>query len=70
MNLSWSGGSATVDILRQLPGETTLSLLTTTSNGGSYRDTVGKNALSGTYTYLVCNAGTSDCSNTANGQVP
>jgi chitodextrinase len=56
--LNWSGASGSrVDIFRNN------SRLTTTSNSGSWTDSVaGRN---GSYSYKVCNAGTSSCSNTA-----
>lgn len=57
-NLSWSGAtSANVDVYRNG------AILTTTPNDGAYTDTLGK--VWGTFTYQVCEAGTSTCSNTA-----
>jgi PKD repeat protein len=57
VNLTWSGAAGSnVDVYRNG------SLITTTANDGSYTDTIGKNA-SGTFTYKVCQAGTSTCSN-------
>lgn len=54
VRLSWSGASASqVDIYRNG------ALLTTTANSGSFTDTPG----AGTFTYHVCDAGTSTCSN-------
>lgn len=52
--LSWEGGGATVDV--KLNGST----IATVSNGQSYTDNLGKTP-SGSYTYQVCNAGSSDC---------
>lgn len=58
-DLTWSGASGTsVDIFRNG------AKITTTSNSGSYTDTLGRGA-SGTFTYQVCVAGTGTCSNTA-----
>jgi hypothetical protein len=56
-DLSWSGlASGQTDVYRNNV------LVTTTGNGGSYTDNIGKRG-SGTYTYVVCDAGTSSCSN-------
>src|SRR6185503_19040869 len=56
-DLSWSGLDATqTDVYRNNVR------VTTTSNGGSYTDAIGSRG-SGTYTYRVCEAGTSNCSN-------
>jgi subtilisin family serine protease len=53
-DLTWSGASGTnVDVFRNN------SLVTTTANDGAHTDTV---SAAGTYTYRVCNAGTSTCS--------
>ena len=58
-DLSWSGAtSSTVDIFRNG------TRITTTANDGSYTDALGKGA-KGTFTYRVCNAGTSTCSSDA-----
>jgi serine protease len=55
-DLSWTDGGATVDIRRNG------SVRATVSNSGSYTDNVGKNP-SGSYSYQVCNAGsTGECS--------
>jgi hypothetical protein len=55
-DLTWSGAtSASVDIIRN--GNT----VATTANSGSYRDNINLRG-SGTYTYRVCEAGTSTCS--------
>ena len=70
MDLSWSGGASTVAIQRKNPNSTTFTTLATTSNNGSYRDNLGRNPPSGTYTYRVCNAGTSTCSGEASGTAP
>ena len=58
-DLTWNGAtSANVDIKRD--GST----VSTTSNDGAYTDKIGRNK--GTsFTYLVCDAGTSNCSNSA-----
>ncbi|MEO7931085.1 MAG: S8 family serine peptidase [Lysobacter sp.] len=55
-NLAWTAGAVTVDIYRN--GSKVKSA---TSNTGSYVDLVKLNG-SGTVTYKVCSAGTSDCS--------
>jgi len=70
VDLNWTGGAATVAVHRQNPGSSSFTLIATVSNNGSYRDNLGKNAASGTYTYRVCNAGTSACSNNASANVP
>ena len=58
-NLSWSGATtSTVDIYRNG------ARLTTTSNDGSHTDSIGRGA-SGTFTYRVCNAGSTTCSSDA-----
>ncbi len=57
VDLSWTSGGATVDI--KVNG----NVGATVSNSGSYTDNLGKNP-SGSFTYQVCNAGTSDCSGT------
>ncbi len=55
-NLSWAGAtSGTVDIYRNG------ARIVTTANDGSHIDALGKGA-KGTFTYQVCNAGTSTCS--------
>jgi hypothetical protein len=59
-NLSWSGATGTsVDIFRNTVK------ITTTANDGAHTDQLAKNT-TGTFTYQVCNAGTTTCSNTAN----
>ena len=58
IDLSWSGATSTnVDIYRGG------SLLVTTPNDGAYTDATS-NKGSGSYSYQVCAAGTSTCSNT------
>jgi extracellular elastinolytic metalloproteinase len=58
-NLSWAGGSgANVDVYRNS------AKVTTTANDGAYTDQLAKGT-TGTFTYKVCNAGTTTCSNTA-----
>ncbi|MFA5889785.1 MAG: S8 family serine peptidase [Actinomycetota bacterium] len=55
-SLTWSGATgANVDVHRNG------AFLTTTSNSGSYVDNLGKR-VAGTFTYEVCDAGTSNCS--------
>ena len=59
VDLEWTGAAGTtVDIYRN--GD----LIDTTANDGTYRDTIGR-GITGSYTYLVCEIGTSTCSNTA-----
>jgi len=58
-SLSWTGASsATVDIYRNN------ARIATVNNTGATTDAINKKG-GGTYTYKVCNAGTSTCSNTA-----
>ena len=58
VDLTWSGSSATnVDVKRGG------SLITTTANDGFYHDNIGSKG-GATYVYEVCDAGTSNCSNT------
>jgi len=52
--LAWSGGGSTVEVLRNG------GIIATVSNSGSYADNLGKTP-DPSYTYEVCNAGTSDC---------
>ncbi|MGE5199146.1 MAG: PKD domain-containing protein, partial [Rhodospirillaceae bacterium] len=57
-DLSWSGATGTdVDVFRN--GEK----LATTANDGNYTDKIGKKLVA--YTYMVCNVGTTTCSNEA-----
>ncbi|HUP59520.1 MAG TPA: chitinase N-terminal domain-containing protein [Thermoanaerobaculia bacterium] len=57
--LSWSGATSTsVDVFRNG------ALITTTANDGAYTDNINVNG-GGTYTYKVCEAGTTVCSNDA-----
>lgn len=59
VDLSWSGASSTsVDVFRNG------SKITTTANDGAYTDAMNTKG-GGTYTYKVCEAGTSTCSNEA-----
>lgn len=59
-DLSWSGASgANVDVFRDNVR------IITTSNDGAYTDNIGAKG-SGSYTYKVCNAGTTTCSNPVN----
>ncbi|HEX9985261.1 MAG TPA: M36 family metallopeptidase [Thermoanaerobaculia bacterium] len=58
-DLTWSGATSTqVDVYRNNVK------ITTTANDGAHSDQIGKSAR-GTYTYRVCNAGTTTCSNNA-----
>ena len=58
VDLSWSGAtSANVDVF--LDG----ALLTTVPNTGSYTDSIGVRRSNVRYTYKVCEADTSTCSN-------
>ncbi|HEX8701622.1 MAG TPA: PKD domain-containing protein, partial [Myxococcaceae bacterium] len=53
-DLTWSGASGTnVDVFRNN------ARITTTANDGAHTDTL---SAAGTYTYRVCNAGTTTCS--------
>jgi serine protease len=66
-SLSWSGSSASsIDVYRgNGASPSSFSLIATTSNNGQYNDKIGKHA-TGTYTYYVCNSGsTSACSGTS-----
>ena len=59
-DLTWSGAAGTsVDVFRNG------SKVATTANSGSYTDNIGAKG-SGSYTYLVCEAGTSTCSANVN----
>jgi hypothetical protein len=69
VDLTWSGGASSVAVQRQPPGGA-FGTIATISNGGSYRDNLGKKPAPGTYTYRVCNAGTAACSNTDTVTVP
>jgi hypothetical protein len=56
-DLTWSGSSATsIDVFRNG------TKILTTPNDGAHTDTIGGRG-GGTYTYIVCEAGTSVCSN-------
>jgi subtilisin len=58
-DLTWSGATSTnVDVYRDG------ALITTTANDGAYRDNIDQRG-GGSYTYQVCEAGTSTCSNEA-----
>lgn len=60
IDLAWSGATSTgVDVYRNG------SMITTTVNDGAYTDETS-NRGQGSYTYKVCEAGTSTCSNEAN----
>ena len=57
-DLTWSGaGTSTVDVYRN-----NVRILTSTANDGFQTDGIGGKG-AGTFTYRVCNAGTSTCSN-------
>ena len=57
-DLSWSGATSTnVDVYRNS------SVIATTANDGAYTDNIGAKG-KGSYTYQVCEAGTSTCSAT------
>lgn len=57
VDLTWSGATSTsVDVFRNG------SKLTTTANDGAHTDSLSKGS-SGTFTYKVCEAGTTTCSN-------
>ena len=57
VDLTWSGSTATsIDVYRNG------SRVTTTANDGAHTDSLQKNS-KGTFTYKVCNAGTTTCSN-------
>jgi serine protease len=59
VDLTWSGATSTnVDVYRDG------ALLTTTANDGFYTDNIDQVG-GGSYTYKVCEAGTSNCSNEA-----
>ena len=58
VDLEWVGATSTdVDVFRNGVK------ITTTANDGAYHETLGKGG--GSYTYKVCEAGTSTCSNTS-----
>ena len=58
-DLSWSGATgANVDVFRNG------TKVVTTANDGAYTDVIGGKG-AGTFTYKVCEAGTSVCSNSA-----
>ncbi|MEE8446968.1 MAG: S8 family serine peptidase [Gemmatimonadota bacterium] len=65
--LIWAGGDATVAIYRNE------NLLTTVTNTGAFTDNLGKNP-SGSFTYMVCNAGAmyggAECSGSATVPAP
>ena len=59
-DLTWSGAvSENVDIYRNGV------IMTTTANDGSHRDDINNRRRGSSYTYTVCEAGTSTCSNEA-----
>ncbi|HEU4888139.1 MAG TPA: alkaline serine protease, partial [Thermoanaerobaculia bacterium] len=59
--LNWTGATgANVDIFRNSVK------ITTTANDGNHVDSSLPKNTHGTFTFQVCNAGTSTCSNTAN----
>jgi len=70
VDLAWTGGASSIAVQRQAPGASSFTTIATVSNNGSYRDNLGKNPTSGTWTYRVCNAGTTSCSSSATASVP
>ena len=58
VDLVWSGATTAVDIYRN-----DSPIAAAESNDGKYTDSLGR--VSGTYTYKVCAAGTTTCSNTS-----
>lgn len=56
VDLAWTGASGTVDIYRN-------NVKIATDSDGTYTDNLGR--VSGTFTYRVCDTGTSTCSNDA-----
>ena len=54
-DLSWSGATSSVDVRRNG------AVVVTTANDGLFTDTIGGKG-GGTYTYRVCQAGTTTCS--------
>jgi hypothetical protein len=57
VDLTWSGATGSnVDVYRNG------ALIISTANDGAHTDTLAKGS-QGTFTYKVCNAGTSTCSN-------
>ena len=57
VDLSWSGASATIDVYRN-----NVRIVAGTANDGFHTDNLGGKG-GGTYTYRVCHAGTTTCSN-------
>jgi hypothetical protein len=58
-DLTWSGATSTnIDVYRNG------AVVATTANDGAYTDTIGGRG-GGSYTYKVCEAGTTTCSNDA-----
>lgn len=58
-DLSWSGATSTnVDVYRDG------ALIVTTENDGFHTDNINKSG-GGSYTYVLCESGTSTCSNQA-----
>jgi hypothetical protein len=58
-DLSWSGTSQNVDVVRNAAG------IASRVGGTSYTDNIGEKSGGYTYVYYVCEAGTANCSNTA-----
>lgn len=56
VDLAWTGATGTVDIYRN-------NVIIATGSDGSFTDNLGR--VSGTFTYSVCETGTSTCSNEA-----
>jgi serine protease len=58
VDLSWSGSNAgSIEIYRNGV------VIATVPNNGSYRDLIGGGGGNARYTYKVCDAGTTNCSN-------
>lgn len=70
VDLAWTGGASSIAVQRQAPGGSSFATIATVSNSGSYRDNLGRNPTPGTWTYRVCNAGTSTCSSNATATIP
>ena len=65
VELGWTGGGSLVDIKRD--GN---PIAEGVSNSGSYNDNWGKNATPGDYGYVVCNAGTTECTAEVTATIP
>ena len=65
VELNWTGGGAAVNIVRD-----DAVIAANVSNSGAYTDNWGKNATPGDYSYVVCNAGTEDCTGESTAIIP